>query len=78
MSNSKNLQTPSEDSLEESIYTLMYKLQAGEQMVIPMEAKGLACGYASRFKREMDRQYSIRNMETSRSKPRFVFVMRTK
>ena len=78
MSSSNQSQTPSEETIYGSLYTVMCGMAVGERLIVMTDFKGLVYGYMSRFKREMGRQYSAFQMHTSRSKPRFILVTRTK
>jgi len=78
MSSLKKSQTLSEETIEASLYSVMCGMSVNQQLIVMTDFKQLVYGYMSRFKREMDRQYSAYQMHTSRSKPRFLLVTRTK
>ena len=56
----------------------MCGMEVNQKLIVMTDFKGLVYGYVSRFKRKMGRQYSVYQMHTSRSKPRFLLVTRTK
>ena len=78
MSSSRKSQTPSEETIEESIYSVICGMEVGQKLIVTIDVRGIVYGYVSRFKRELDRQYCVYQMRTSRSKPRFILVTRTK
>ena len=78
MKSSRKSPTPSEETVEASLYSVMCGMEVDQKLIVMTDFKGLVYGYVSRFKREMDRQYSVYQMHTSRSKPRFLLVTRTK
>ena len=78
MSSSRKSQKQSEETIEASLYTVMCEMEVGQRLIVMDGYRGLVSGYAYRFKQNMDRQYSVYVMKTSRSKPRFLLVTRTK
>lgn len=66
------------ETIDESIYSLMCKMDLGEKLVVPLCKWNDVRAFANRLKNLMERQYTVNRMRTGRTKMDYLLIRRTK
>lgn len=66
-----------EKTVEESIYTIMKKMDLNMKLIVPYENWGLVRNYASLLRRDFGVQFETCRLKTKKARLNFVLVTRT-
>ena len=64
-------------TLEESIYTLMRKMDRNTKLVVPLQHWALVRNYAGQLQRDFDAKYEVHRMKTKNMKYDLILVTRS-
>ena len=67
-----------EETVEESIFSIMRDMDLRTKLVVPMEQWMLARSYAQTLKRDFDVVFKVRRMMTSKTKLKLILVERVR
>lgn len=65
-----------EENVEESIYSLMMKMDTNTKIIVPIEQWALARNYALDLEIKLSAKFNVRRMMTSRTKLNFILIER--
>ena len=64
------------ETVEESIYSVMRKMDKNTKLIVPIENWALARNYAAQLENDFDAEFSVCRMRTNRTKKNFILVER--
>lgn len=64
-------------TIDESIYSLMWKMTLGEKMIVTISAWNDVRAYANQLKNRTGKRYTINRIRTERTKTDYLLIRRT-